>query len=81
MSRTGYILASLLGAFLLHTVPAAATTITVNCDEKMTIGKAITFLNPMESNTVRVIGTCNEFVAFMALFTRARSTASRIGRR
>jgi hypothetical protein len=64
MSRTGYILASLLGALLLRTVPAAATTITVKCNEKMTIGKAITFLNPMESNTIRVIGTCNEFVAF-----------------
>jgi hypothetical protein len=64
MSRTGYILASLLGVLLLRTVPAAATTITVNCNEKMTIGKAITFLNPMESNTIRVIGTCNEFVAF-----------------
>jgi len=64
MSRTGYILASLLGVLLLRTVPAAATTITVKCNEKMTIGKAITLLNPMESNTIRVIGTCNEFVTF-----------------
>ena len=64
MSRTGYILASVLGALLVRAVPAAANTITVNCNEKMTIGKAISFLNPMESNTIRVIGTCNEFVAF-----------------
>jgi hypothetical protein len=64
MSRTAYILASALGALLLSTVPAAATTITVKCNEKMTIGKAISFLNPMESNTIRVIGTCDESVAF-----------------
>jgi hypothetical protein len=44
----------------IRAIPASAATITVNCNDKMTIGKAIGFLNPMESNTIRVIGVCHE---------------------
>jgi hypothetical protein len=64
MTRKACILALILIAVALRAIPAAAITITVNCNDKMTIGKAISFLNPRESNTIRVIGTCNEFVAF-----------------
>jgi Right handed beta helix region len=64
MTRKACILASILIGMALRAIPAAATTVTVNCNDKMTISKAISVLNPLESNTIRVIGACNEFVAF-----------------
>jgi hypothetical protein len=60
MTRRFCILALILVGMAMRVIPAAAATITVNCNDKMTISKAISFLNPMESNTIRVIGVCRE---------------------
>ena len=54
------ILALTLVGMALRVMPAAAATITINCNEKMTISKALGLLNPMESNTIRVTGVCRE---------------------
>jgi hypothetical protein len=66
VTRRFCILALTLAGMAMHVIPAAAATITVNCNEngkeKLTISKAIGFLNPMESNTIRVIGVCHEGV-------------------
>jgi len=63
MTRNFCILALILVGMAMRVIPAAAATITVNCNAKMTISKAVSFLHPMENNTIRVIGTCDEFVA------------------
>jgi hypothetical protein len=49
MTRKACILASILIGLALHAIPAAATTVTVNCNDKMTISKAIGFLNPLRA--------------------------------
>jgi hypothetical protein len=41
---------------------AVDRSITVNCNEGKTITAAISKLDPMQSNTIRVTGTCSEFV-------------------
>jgi hypothetical protein len=47
-----------LGGFA---VPASARVVTVECD-KNTISKAMKNLDPQESNTVRVVGTCRDSI-------------------
>ena len=79
MTKTGTISASILVASMLHAVPAAARTITVNCNERMTVSNALSKLDPSESNTIRVIGTCNEFIwisGFARLSITGVTTAS-----
>ena len=60
VTRRFCILALILVGMAMRTIPAAAATITINCNDKMTIGKALSFLNPAESNTINVIGVCHE---------------------
>jgi hypothetical protein len=60
VTRRFCILALILVGMVMRVIPASAATITVNCNDRMTISKAISFLNPMESNTIRVIGVCRE---------------------
>lgn len=52
----------LLAVSLFSTAPIAAKTITVNCSEGMRVTDSLAQLNPLESNTLRVTGTCHEFV-------------------
>ncbi len=56
------ILVCALAASLLYTAPIAAKTITVNCNEGMTVSKSLNQLKLFDDNTVRVMGTCHETI-------------------
>jgi hypothetical protein len=60
MTKTHTILLSILAASILHAIPAAARTITVNCNEGMTVSGALSKLDPTESSAIRVSGVCSE---------------------
>jgi hypothetical protein len=45
MTKIGTILVSILAASMLHAVPAAARTVTVNCNDGMTATNALSKLN------------------------------------
>jgi hypothetical protein len=63
MRKSGYILFLILAAPLHPILQAFAGTIPVNCNEGMTVGKAVSRLNPQENNTIQVTGTCKENIA------------------
>ena len=63
MRNAPRIFISALAISMLQAVPAMARTITVNCNEGMTVSNAISRLEPQESNTIQVVGTCNEDVS------------------
>jgi hypothetical protein len=62
MTKNGLLLTSLFAASLLHAIPATARTITVRCNQGMTISEALGWLNPAESHTIRVTGTCHDAI-------------------
>jgi hypothetical protein len=52
----------LIAVSLAFAIPAAARTVTVNCDLPMTVSKALQTLDTQADNTVRVIGTCQDLI-------------------
>ncbi len=79
MRISNRILVCALAASLFYTAPIAAKTVTVNCNQGMTVSNAINELNPAESNTIRIIGTCKEYIGvigFAQLSITGVTTAS-----
>jgi len=48
-------------SFLVFAIPATARTVTVECDEG-SVSKVMKNLDPQASNTIRVIGTCQDYI-------------------
>jgi hypothetical protein len=62
MQSSNQILVCVLAASLFYTAPIAAKTVTVNCNEGMTVSNSLNQLKPFDANTVRVMGTCHESI-------------------